>query len=125
MGTPIKKGLTTIQWGSGGTTNGGLSGAVVVRGTFTPKNGDPIEIEDNEGFAKSLILLDDGFNATVECLYDSAIAWPAVGDTVQLKRPSDAAPINCLLSSREEATERKKESSLTMRLVYRPGVALV
>lgn len=125
MGTPIKKGLTTIHWGSGSTTSGALAGAVIQRATFTPKNSDPIEIEDNDGFAKTLVLLEDGFNATVECLYDSAISWPAVGDVVSLQRPDDDAPLNCLLVSREEAKERKREATLSMRLVYRPDVALV
>jgi hypothetical protein len=121
------KGLTTIKWGTAGRlTAGAFTNAVVMRATFTPKNGEPIEIEDNDGFAKALVLLDDGFNATVEVLFDTAITWPAVGDTVALKRPNPnaEAALNCLCASIEQASERKKETTLSMRLVYRPGVVL-
>lgn len=121
----IKKGITTIKWGSGNALTGaGFTSAIVARMTATPKNGDPIEIEGNEGFAAALVVLDDGFNASVECLYDSAITWPAVGTTVTLKRPTDASALNCLLVSREETAERKKEATISMKLVYRPDITL-
>lgn len=123
MPTPIIKGLTTIRWGTGGVATG-LTTAVVTRGSFTPKNAGPIDIEDGDGFSKALVLLDDGFDARIECLFDSAITWPTIGATVALKRPRDAAPINCLLASIEETTERKKEATISMSIHYRPGVPL-
>lgn len=123
MPSAIIKGLTTISWGSSGVATG-LTNAVLVRGSFTPKNAAPIEIEDNEGFAKTLVLLVDGFDAKIECLFDSAITWPPEGATVALKRPRDGAPLNCLLASIEDTVERKKEATLSMSIHYRPGVVL-
>jgi len=123
MPTAIIKGLTTIKWGTGGTSSG-LASAIIVRGAFTPKNGAPIDIEDGDGFSKALVLLDDGFDAKVECLYDSAITWPVVGATVALKRPTTATEVNCLLASIEDSVERKREATLSMSIHYRPGIAL-
>ncbi len=105
-------------------TGAAFTSAIVMRMTATPKNGDPIEIEGNEGFAAVLVLLNDGFNATVECLYDSAITWPVEGANVTLKRPLDGAALTCLLASIEQSAERKREATVTMRLVYRPDVPL-
>lgn len=123
--SPIIKGLTTIKWGStGAVAAAALTSAIVARASFTGKNGSAIEIEDNEGFAKAMVILADGFDANIECVYDSAITWPAVGDTVALKRPRDTAALNCLLADIEDAQERKKEATLTLKLHYRPGVTL-
>ena len=114
MPSPIIKGLTTIKWGStGAVASGAMTSAIVVRASYTDKNGAAIEIEDN-----------DGFDASVEVVYDSAIAWPAPGDTVSLRRPRDAAPVNCLLAAYDDSVERKKEGMLTLKLHYRPGVTL-
>lgn len=123
--TPIKKGLTTILWGSGtAVPSGALAAAIVVRASFTDKSGSAIEIEDNDGFAKAMVLLNDGFDATLECVYDSAITWPAVGDTVILKRPHLTDPVNCLLASIDPSVERKKEATISLKLHYRPNVTL-
>lgn len=120
-----KKGITTIKWGTDAVlTEAAYTAAIVARMTATPKNGDPIEIEGNQGFAAALVILNDGFNATMEVLYDSAIEWPAEGDTVEIQRPLDEAPIACLLTSIEQVTERKKEATLTLKLLYRPDVSL-
>lgn len=127
MPSPTIKGLTTIKWGtSGRLTEAAYTNAVVVRMTLTPKNGAPIDIEDNDGFSKALVYLDDGFEATVECLYDTAITWPStLGSAVNLKRPhpNAEAALVCGLAAIEQAAERKKETTLTLKLVYRPGVA--
>lgn len=103
---------------------GGLQGTVVESGTFSPKNAAAIEIEDNDGFALSAVVLDDGFDAKLQVLFDSALTWPSAGDTVLLKRPRDAAPLACLLTSIEDAVTRKKEATLSLALSYRPGIAL-
>lgn len=125
MPNATKYGLTTINWGTSGLlTDTALTTSVVESMSATPKNGAPIEIEDNDGFAKALVILDDGFDATIGCLYDSAIAWPVVGATVMLQRPGDASPLACLLVSIENSTARKKEATLSMKLVYRPGITL-
>lgn len=127
MPSPTIKGVTTIKWGTAGRMpEAAYTNAVVMRATFTPKNASAIEIEDNDGFAKVMVLLDDGFDATVEVLFDTAITWPVVGATVQLKRPNPntEGALNCLLTSIEQAGERKKETTLSLRLSYRPGVTL-
>lgn len=125
MPSPIIKGLTTIKWGSSGAiAAGAMTAAIVTRCTFTGKNGAALEIEDNDGFSKAMVVLDDGFDATVEVVYDSAINWPVLGATISLKRPADAAAQNSLLADIEQAVERKKEAMLTLKLHYRPGVTL-
>lgn len=122
--SPIKKGLTTISWGStGAVAAGALTAAIVARGSFTAKNGQAFEIEDNEGFTKAMVFLADGFDATLECVYDSAITWPADGDAISLKRPRDAAALSCYVASIEDTVERKKEAMLSIKVHYRPGVA--
>ncbi len=123
--TPIKKGLTTILWGSGtAVPSGALAAAIVVRASFTDKNGSAIEIENNDGFAAAMVLLNDGFDATLECVYDSAITWPVIGDTVSLKRPNDVAALNCLVASIDPSVERKKEATISIKVHYRPNVTL-
>lgn len=124
MPTPIKQGLTTIKWGSGATLKSVITAAIVARATFTGKNGAAIEVEDNDGFAAALVVLNDGFDATVECVYDSAITWPAIGVKIAMRRPRDAADLDCLLADIEDTVERKKEAMLTLKLHYRPGVTL-
>lgn len=122
--SPIIKGLTTIKWGSSATiAAGALTAAIVVRGTFTPKNGQPIEIEDNNGYAAALVFLEDGFDATLECVYDSAIVWPVDGDAISVKRPRDAAAKSSWVCSLEDTVERKKEATVSIKIAYRPGVA--
>ena len=123
MPTPIIKGLTTIKWGSGDTVSGAFTNAIVARVNATAKNGQAFDIEDNDGFSKAFVFLDDGFDGDIECVYDSAIAWPTtVGSTIALKRPTDAAAINCFFVSMDQTKERKKEAMITMKISYRPGV---
>lgn len=122
--SPIIKGLATIKWGSSGTVAAGaLTAAIFVRGSFTDKNGQAFEIEDNEGFSKALVFLADGFDATIECVYDSAITWPAIGDAISIKRPRDAAALGGYVASIEDTVERKKEAMLSLKIHCRPGVA--
>lgn len=122
--SPIKKGITTISWGSSGAVaSGAVAAAIVARASFTPKNGQAFEIEDNVGFTAAMVFLNDGFDASLECVYDSAITWPAEGDAVSLKRPRDAAAVQAYVASIEDTVERKKEAMLTIKIHYRPGVA--
>ena len=97
------------------------SAAVVESGSITPKNNAPIEIEDNDGFAVTEILLDDGFNASFKCLYDSALTWPAVGDNVTLTLPKRGAKV-CTLVAIGEDISRKREAMITLELTHRPGI---
>lgn len=130
MPSPIIKGIPTIIWGTANQL-GSPAGAVVQSISITPKNAEPIEIEDNNGFTAAEIVLDDGFNARVSILADTAKQLPAVGGNVALSIPSSIANGNialnnysCLVASVAPSTERKREAMIDLNLVYRPGVAL-
>jgi len=128
MGTPIKKGVTTIKWGSGSTV-GTPSAAIVESCSLTAKNSKPIEIEDGDGFAATLVVLTDGFDAEVTCLFDTALTWPADGATVGLTvSPANGGAgtlgsLNCTCSGVHPCSvARKKEATIKFHLTYRPGV---
>jgi hypothetical protein len=130
MPSPTLKGITTIVWGTANML-GSPAGAIIESGTVTPKHGEPIEIEDNNGFAVVQVILDDGFNAKVHCMYDSAKVWPQVGANVVLNVPNSAAAnanavsYTCLVGASPEFTQnRKKEAMIQFALTYRPGVAV-
>ena len=124
----IQKGITTALWGTDSKV-GTPSGAIVEKLTITPKNKDPIEVEDNNGFAAILVLLLDGFNAEATMVYDTAKTWPAEGDTIVLTVPKTGAAggtedFNCLLCSISKDMTRKDHAKITFTMVYRPGVDL-
>ena len=107
------------------------AGAIIESGTITPKNGEPIEIEDNQGFAAVEVILDDGFNAKVSAMYDTAKVWPQVGANVTVNLPNTASNSGntvsyvCLVGAQPEIAEnRKKEAMISFALTYRPGVAV-
>lgn len=124
--SPIIKGITTIRWGSASTI-GTPSTVIVQSGRITPKNGAPIEIEDMNGFTNTLVFLDDGFDADLDVMYDTALTWPAVADTVALTLPKIGAvggtqAYNCFMASFPPMNiERKKEAMITIKLIYRPN----
>jgi hypothetical protein len=141
MSLIIIKGSPTITWGTSNTL-GAPAGAIVESARFTPKNGSPIEIEDNNGIAANLVILRDGFNAKVTCLYDGSKAWPVEGANVALTATINGASANsypfgegnaasisgntityfCSLVSIEPAYQRKKEEMIELNLAYRPNV---
>ena len=136
--TPTILGLTTIVWGTRLATadmvaRSTWAGATVESIAITPKNAAPIaEIENGNGAAIAEVLLDDGFDAKVTCLYDTAKTWPALGDTITLRVPNYAggavAHIDTLLlcfvaGNHEISLARKKEATITLNLRYRPGIA--
>lgn len=130
--TIIKKGLTTISWGADGVL-GTPSAAIVENLTINPKGGTPIEIEDSQGFAAALVLINDGFDASVTCTYDTNLAWPAFGDAVTLTLPDKGMyddPItgaktafDCILVDKQPTLAKKKEATIQLKLAYRPNVA--
>lgn len=127
----INRGISTIVWGTANANAGAPAGAIVVSASIKPKNGEPFEIEDGQGFAADLIILDDGFNATISCVDDSAKAWPAVGGNVALTLPGRTGNANanaqtyvCLVLPYTPTQERKKEGMVDIGLVYRPGVSV-
>ena len=125
----VKKGISTISWGCDNIMNI-PSGAIIESGKITPKNGEPIEIEDGQGFAAVEVFLDDGFNATVAFLYDQAKAWPNVAQKVTLTLPAwnntanaNTITYNCFVAATPELDlARKKEGTITYQIRYRPGL---
>jgi hypothetical protein len=120
MPSKIVKGITTIVWGTDNFM-ASPAGAIIDSGTITPKHGEPIEIEDNSGFAAVQVMLDDGFNKV----------WPQVGANVSLNLPNTASNSGntvsyvCLVGAQPELTQnRKKEAMIQFSLSYRPGVAV-
>jgi hypothetical protein len=142
MSLVIIKGTPTITWGSSNTL-GAPAGAIVESARLTPKNGAPIEIEDNNGIASNLVILRDGFNAKVSVLYDSTKTWPVEGANVGLNVTVNGANANsypfgegngavgaanglvtyyCSCVSVEPAYARKKEMMIDINLAYRPNI---
>lgn len=124
--SPTIKGITTIRWGSGSLI-GTPSTVIVQSGRVTPKNGGPVEIEDNNGFAAVLVFLPDGFDAEITMLYDTALTWPAVADTVVLTLPKYGAAggvsaFNTFVAAEPSIDiERKREATITFKLIFRPN----
>jgi hypothetical protein len=126
--SPIKKGIATIFWGTDNIMNA-PAGAIIESGKVTPKNGAPIEIEGNNGFAASLVFLKDGFDADVKVLYDTAKTWPGNAAALAMSLPNFANNGNietfspCWAASDPEIDDaRKKERMLGYKLVFRPDV---
>lgn len=132
----------TIVWGGGGILSA-PAGAIVESLQLTPKNGEPIEIEDNTGLALVEVLLRDGFDAKISCLYDNAKAWPVEGANAALAIPFNGAAANavpfgegnaatvangvvtytCLVCSVSPAYAKKKEALIDINLRYRPQIS--
>lgn len=131
MATPsaVKKGLTTIIWGTSGIL-GSPSSAIVASISVTPHEGGPVGVIENGDGArvgKIYISESNGFDADVECVYDTALTWPAVGDTVALTLPKVGAAggtvaMNCTLEFITPQQARKKEAMIKMKMSYDPGV---
>jgi hypothetical protein len=119
------KGLTTISWGTDGVlTDTALDTEVIVESLqVTPKVEVP-EIEDNDGFTVAEVILNNGFDAAVKVVFDTAVTWPVIGDVVRVKLPHIASAYECLLVSITPEAMRKKEKMLTLNVQYRPGVDL-
>jgi hypothetical protein len=142
MSLIVIKGVPSIVWGSSNTL-GGPAGAIVESARLAPKHGSPIEIEDSNGIAANLVILRDGFNAKVTCLYDGSKTWPVEGANVAFNVAINGANANsypfgegnaasyangivtyyCSLQSIEPSYQRKKEEMIELNLVYRPNVS--
>jgi hypothetical protein len=137
--TPTTKGLTTIVWGTkpGGTnTLTGITGFIVDSYDITPTNDGPVgKIENGDGALVAKVYLDDGFSGTFTGVYDTALTYPAVGDTCIVtipKTPSNggaaaagAAGVayNCTVDSMlVPKGQRKKEAMVTVKVSYNSGV---
>ena len=131
INTPHIEGLSTITWGTENKfSTTVLSGAIVESIAITPRNAGPIgEIEDGNGASVANILLDDGFDAKVTCVQDTAKTWPALGGVVTLTIPpynggsGALVPYSCFIAGNHDISlARKKEATITMNLRYRPGI---
>ncbi len=112
-----------------------VSGAIVETLRITPKNGAPIEIEDNAGFTAAAVMLDDGFDAAITCVYDANKNWPDVNASVKLQLPSWTSNMagnvtawsnyNCFVGAVPEVDlARKREATISHKLHYRPNIAV-
>ena len=137
------KGIGTIVWGAGNILNA-PAGAIVESLSLTPKNGEPIEIEDNNGLAAVEVLLRDGFNGKIGVLYDSNKSWPVEGANGVLNIPFNGANANAipfgegngasyangvvsytvLIASVAPSFAKKKEAMMEYNVTYRPNVAV-
>ena len=143
MALKVIKGIGTIVWGTGGIL-AAPAGAIVDSLQLTPKNGEPIEIEDNDGLAAVEVLLRDGFNGKITCLYDAAKTWPVEGANAALAIPYNGASANAipfgegngaayangvvtyttLVASVSPAYAKKKEAMIDIAVTYRPNVTV-
>lgn len=137
------KGIGTIVWGAGGIL-AAPAGAIVDSLQLTPKNAEPIEIEDSDGLAAVQVVLRDGFNGKASVMYDNAKTWPIEGANVALAMPYNGAVANaipfgegsgaavangvvtytCLVASVSPAYKKKGEAMVDISLTYRPNVAV-
>lgn len=115
MPSPIVKGLATIKWGTSGLALGALATAVVQSMSIKSENYET-KIEDNDGFTKAFVLIVDGQRVTIECLYDSAITWPAEGTVLSMQPVNAGSASNFLITKVENAAARKKEATISLEL---------
>ncbi len=137
----ILKGITSIFWSAAGLLVA-PAGAIVESCALTPVSVN-VSIEGNAGATALKALLDDGFDAALECLYDGNKTWPAFGAIVGLKIPgqavgADAAACAAALTAAtayaclvvkpplyDTTSGRKKETMIRLALEFRPDLALV
>ena len=128
--------VTTIAWGTGGVLGNTIpSGSIVQSVKLTPKNGAPIEIEDNDGITAVEVILRDGFNAKASTLYDNAKTYPVEGaNAIPFGEPganggtanvaNGVVTYTVLVVAMGPAYEKKKEMMIDWDLTYRPNVAV-
>jgi len=136
--TPTKVGaLATLVWG---TAPGGTAIAPVVTGivvtSFKPtaRNAGPVgNIENSDGALIESVYLDDGFEADVEGVYDTALTYPTIGSSVTITLPVTTTGLldlsggvvhktfPCTLESNAPDFERKKEAMYRCRISHAPG----
>jgi hypothetical protein len=146
MSLKLIKGIGTIVWGTSNVLNA-PAGAIVESISLTPKNGEPVEIDDNDGITAVEVILRDGFNGKISVMYDANKAWPIEGANASLAIPFNGANTNTIPfgeSSVNGATyangvvtytvliasvggvnyAKKKEGVVEFNVTYRPNVAV-
>ena len=136
--TPTQIGKsTTVVWG---TAPGGTAVAPVVTGmvvtsiNIEPRNPKAIgEVENGDGALLTSIMLADGFDATVEGVFDSVLTYPVLFGTVSIVLPvavclDSAAGVPtvyhtylALVMSNPIKFERKGVAMITYNLSHAPG----
>jgi hypothetical protein len=99
--------------------------AVVKTYEFTPKvpRGDE---PDPSGFTGTTIILNDGWDASLKCLFDTSIEWPAIGDIISVQNPYEDSPRSCLVESVTPSggNTPAEAATITIKCDYRPNRAL-
>lgn len=121
-----------IKWGTVSAANAGANvmptGMILETLSVTPKNSDPIDIEDGDGFSAVLVGLKDGFGAKATGVYDANKAMPAEGDAITLLGPKQdgastgTANYNCTFWSWGMTRSRKKEQMVELNFTHRPNI---
>lgn len=111
--TAVTKGITTIKWGSESVAGGSLATAIVDTWSFRRIN-DRTKIAGNIGSTKATVSIPDGEEVSLNCIYDSAITWPAIGDNITLTRPTGTA-VKYEVTEIEDAGARKKEATINIK----------
>jgi hypothetical protein len=121
----IIKGITTIYWGTNGTTNGSALAAAIVKSIkHTTLGGEPIIIEDNNGFAAIWVMLADGDMLELTCIDDSSIVWPQKGTSpVAFTIPGQASAKNFVVDDNTADREQRAAGTRVLKMEYRPGIA--
>lgn len=128
MSSPTIKasGNIAIVWGTDNSSNL-TAGLIVETLTITPKNGDPIDIEGNAGFAAIQVGLRDGFNAKATAVFDANKAYPTEGANIVLVGPQQNGAAgtnnyNCTFWSWGATRARKKEKLIELNFTHRPDI---
>lgn len=122
----------SIVWGS---TNAALHsnanflprGTLIETLTITPKNGEPVDIEDGEGFAAIQVGCKDGWNAKATAVYDANKVMPNEGDNITVVAPlqnntAGTTNVNATFWSWGFTRSRKKEAMIELNFTHRPNI---
>jgi hypothetical protein len=131
MATPTIKasGNIAIVWGTIGGLNAANNqhmpaGMIVETLTVTPKNADPIDIEDGDGFAALQVGCKDGWNGKATAVYDANKVLPAEGSTIVVVVPNQGnagtTNANATFWSWGFTKSRKKEKMIELSFTNRP-----
>jgi hypothetical protein len=132
MATPTIKasGNIALVWGTIGAMTGANnampSGLLVETLTITPKNADPIDIEDGDGFTAIQVGCKDGWNGKATAVYDANRVLPAEGSTIVVVVPNQGnagtTNVNASFWSWGFTKSRKKEKMIELSFTHRPNL---
>ncbi len=122
-----KKGLTTIYYGTTETALLPTTNIIPKSVKYTPAENVMARIENDKGFERATVIGDNGFDVEAVCLWDSSVTYPALGDSITVKRPGDNTGVSCLVTNNPAAaidTTEKGAATITIKAEYRPDRAL-